>query len=211
MSEDVHEPTEGLSRRQVLKRAAVAGAVAWAAPVVQSINPSRAWASGVGTPRQICQSVVIDSSGNCSEAQGGFTHITPTGETGGCEFVSTEVDPDGGILVGVPPGTEVVDGAVVGPNGHAQPPVSNASGDVWKASSPGSEGIDHVELTICAPESVVTGPSGATATGPSGPTAPLPSGPSGSTGPSGPAPTGPSGSAPTGPSGASGASGSTGA
>jgi hypothetical protein len=206
VNDDVHEPTDGLSRRQVLKRAAVAGAVAWATPVVQSINPSRAWASGVGTPRQICQSVVIDASGNCSDGQGGFTHITPTGETGGCEFVSTEVDPDGGILVGVPPGTEVVDGAVVGPNGHAQPPISNAAGDIWKASSPGAGGIDHLELTICAPELAATGP---TATGASGPTAPAPTGPSGST-PTGPTASGPSGPAPTGATGASGPSGPSG-
>jgi hypothetical protein len=208
MSDNLHEPTDGLSRRQVLKRAAVVGAVAWATPVVQSINPSRAWASGVGTPRQICQSVTIDSSGNCSDGQGGFTHITPTGETGGCEFVTTELAPDGSILVGVPPGSEVVDGAVVGPSGHAQPPISNASGDVWKAATPGQGGVDHVELTICVPELAATGP---TATGPSGSTAPVPTGPSGSSGPAGPTPTGPSGPALSGPSGATGASGSTGA
>jgi hypothetical protein len=211
VSDELYEPTDGLSRRQVLKRAAFAGAVVWATPVVQSINPSRAWAQGVGTPRQICQSVIIDSSGNCSDGQGGFTQITPTGETGGCEFVSSEVEPDGGILVGVPPGTEVVDGAVVGSNGQSKAPMSNASGDVWRADPVGPGGIDHIELTVCVPESAVTGPSGPTATGPSGPTAPVPTGPSGSSGPSGPAaPTGPSGPAPTGPSGASGASGSTG-
>jgi hypothetical protein len=212
VSDDVHEPTEGLSRRQVLKRAAFAGAVAWATPVVQSINPSRAWAQGVGTPRQICQSVIIDSSGNCSDAQGGFTHITPTGETGGCDFVDAATDPSGDIVFSVPEGTEVVDGAAVGSDGSSQAPISNAAGDVWKASS--REGsVDHVELTICVPETAV--PTGPTATtGPTGPTDPHeqvgPTGPSGSTGASGttgPAPSGPSGSSTgaTGPSGTSGA------
>lgn len=207
MSDDVQDPAEGLSRRQVLKRAAFAGAVVWATPVVQSINPSRAWASGVGTPRQSCQSVIIDSSGNCSDAQGGFTTITPTGETGGCEFVDSVLDPSGDILVGVAPGTEVVDGAVVGADGSSSPPMSDATGGVWKAS-PEHAAIDHVELTICVPE----GATGPTATGPehTGPSGPVtgPSGPA-PTGPSGP-PTGPSGPAPTGPSGTTGATGPTG-
>jgi hypothetical protein len=55
------EPGGQVSRRQALKRVAAAGAVVWAAPVVQSLNMSRAYAGS-----RVCYSIAFGGeSGNC--------------------------------------------------------------------------------------------------------------------------------------------------
>jgi hypothetical protein len=53
----------GIDRREMLKRAAAVGAVAWAVPAVQTLNMRQALA-GVGSPGEVCYTIKID--GSCS-------------------------------------------------------------------------------------------------------------------------------------------------
>jgi hypothetical protein len=77
---------DGVSRREILKRAAIAGGVAWAAPVIQSITtPAFAQVSPFCTG---CFAVKVDDTGAC-EDQNGTTFCPrctlPTAQTpGGC-------------------------------------------------------------------------------------------------------------------------------
>ncbi len=91
MSDEIRE---GISRRNVLKRAAVVGAVAWTAPVIQSINPTRAYA---GTPQRFCYSVRINPDGTCFPEQNAqFYHcVSPNiGEVDGCAAVAASAVSD---------------------------------------------------------------------------------------------------------------------
>lgn len=60
---DLHD---GLSRREVLKRAAIVGGVAWAAPVVQSLAGTPAFA--LGTPAPCFHSTGGPDGGGCKSA-----------------------------------------------------------------------------------------------------------------------------------------------
>jgi hypothetical protein len=53
----------GIDRREMLKRAAVAGVVAWTVPAVQTLNMREAMASQ-GSPGEVCSTIKID--GSCS-------------------------------------------------------------------------------------------------------------------------------------------------
>ena len=104
MSDRDQQVDETISRRQVLRAAAVAGAVAWAAPVVQSINPARAYA---GTPSSTCYSVIIGPDGQCVPAQNPSDYgcVSPVvGETDGCGLVSASAGSGGVVAVSVATG-----------------------------------------------------------------------------------------------------------
>jgi hypothetical protein len=207
------QPSGSFTRRQVLRTAAVAGAVAWATPVVQTINPARAYA---GTPSQTCYSVIVGSDGRCFPAQNTADYgcITPeVGETDGCGFVDARPAPGGAIVVSVAEGVTLVDGGSRTRTGNCNGVAATANPRSW-AFSPlvagdGDGGdIEQIEMVICA-DSAVTGPTGATgATGATGEEPVVPgTGPTGTTG----SITGPTGSDQTGPTGATGATGGTGA
>jgi hypothetical protein len=82
---------EGVSRRRVLKGIAAAGAVAWATPVVQTVNMQRAWAQN-GSPERVCYRVKVESDGGCDEGFGTKDCLDPAeaGVTakGGCAAAS---------------------------------------------------------------------------------------------------------------------------
>jgi hypothetical protein len=222
LTEHDQQPTP-VTRRQLIRGAAVAGAVAWATPVIQTINPARAYA---GTPSRICYSIIIDANGHCSPVQNpaAYLCVTPEiGETDGCGLVSTAVGPDG-VDVAVADGVEILDAGTGTSGGLCDSAMSTGSSRSLAFRGRGTtDPLAQVEMVVCASAIGPTGASGATgASGPSGPSGP--SGLSGPTGTSAPGPTGPSGSSgasgpagtsgtsgpSTGPTGASGATGTTG-
>lgn len=82
---------DGLSRREVLKRAAIVGGVAWAAPVVQSLAATPAFAQG--SPAPCFHSIGGQTGGGCQGA------CTQSGCTGGsCD--GNDPDPDNPQLKG---------------------------------------------------------------------------------------------------------------
>jgi hypothetical protein len=65
MAED---ETNGLNRREFLRKAAITGAVAWAVPVIQSVSASPAFAQ-TGSPTCCGHSITPPSGcGNCMDA-----------------------------------------------------------------------------------------------------------------------------------------------
>jgi hypothetical protein len=205
-----NQPRESLSRRQVLKGAAVAGAVAWATPVIQTINPARAYA---GTPSQVCYSVIIDSNGQCIPAQNpsDYQCITPEiGETDGCGFVIASPAAGGVMAVAVAEGAELIDAGTKSRTGGCSPgsPTANSRAFAFGAMESGDGEIEQVEMVICSTTTGVSGPTGAT--GDSGTTGPTGTTGGATTGATGGGTTGTTGGA-TGATGASGATGATGA
>ncbi|HEX6331138.1 MAG TPA: hypothetical protein VF129_07605 [Actinomycetota bacterium] len=93
MSEEPEDTRDGITRRQALKRMAAAGAVAWAAPAVQTMNMRRAWAQNE-SPQLICYRIKIETGGKCETGFGARDCLDPTSpdvlETeGGCDFFVT--------------------------------------------------------------------------------------------------------------------------
>jgi hypothetical protein len=203
-----NQPQESLSRRQVLKGAAVAGAVAWAAPVIQTINPARAYA---GTPSQVCYSVIIDSNGQCAPVQnsGAYGCVTPeVGETDGCGLVSATPAAGGVMAVAVAEGTELVDASSRSRGGGCVPGSATANPQAYAFGVGDDDDLEQVEMVICSSTTGASGGSGPTgATRDSGVTGPTAT--TGPTGATGGGTTGTTGGA-TGATGASGATGTTG-
>jgi hypothetical protein len=81
MSDEPEGTRDGISRRRVLKGMAAAGAVAWATPVVQTVNMQRAWAQN-GSPHQICYRIKIESDGSCQEGFGRNDCLDPSSPDG---------------------------------------------------------------------------------------------------------------------------------
>jgi hypothetical protein len=192
--------------------------VAWATPVVQTINPARAYA---GTPSSTCYSVIIGPDGQCVPAQNPADYgcVSPVvGETDGCGFVSASAGSGGVVAVSLKGGATLAEGGKRSQAGGCTPAAATADSQTYAfggALQPGE--VTQIEMVICteAPTEP-TGPTGETGGAPTGTTGPTEttgttggSGASGATGASGAS--GPSGaSGASGPSGASGASGTTG-
>jgi hypothetical protein len=211
-------PSEPISRRQVLRTAAVAGAVAWVTPVVQTINPARAYA---GTPKSTCYSVIVGPDGQCIPSQNPADYgcVSPVlGETDGCGLVAASPGAGGLVAVSLAEGASLMEGGKRSrDSGGCTPPASTSSSQTYAFGGALTEGeVAQVEMVICTEAPLTTGPTGASgasgATGASGPSgATGASGASGATGASGASGTsGPGESGPTGPSGASGTSGTSG-
>jgi hypothetical protein len=82
---ELGESREGLTRRDLLKRTAVAGAIAWSAPVILSIRtPAYAASPGI---RSCCQCVTPGDSNEPCESD----HFT-------CEACQSFCEGKGGIL-----------------------------------------------------------------------------------------------------------------
>jgi hypothetical protein len=60
----MNEKQDGVGRREFLRRAAIAGGVAWAAPIIQTVAATPAYAQSLGTPRDCFKS----GPGSCMEA-----------------------------------------------------------------------------------------------------------------------------------------------
>lgn len=90
MSDERESPQEQISRRRALKRMAAAGAVAWATPVVQTVNMQRAWAAN-GSPVRECYRIKVESNGKCETGLGKNDCLDPSSPDGlltegGCAF-----------------------------------------------------------------------------------------------------------------------------
>jgi hypothetical protein len=89
MNDEPESTQEQISRRRALKRMAAAGAIAWATPVVQSVNMRRAWATN-GSPERVCYRIKIESNGSCQTGLGRNDCLDPSSPdglltTGGCQ------------------------------------------------------------------------------------------------------------------------------
>lgn len=104
---------DGLSRREVLKRAAIVGGVAWAAPVVQSLAGTPAFAQGSPAPcfhstggadgggcQSACQAQSGCGGGSCDgvdadpdnpQGQGPCQCYCPSGQGGGNPCCNSEL------------------------------------------------------------------------------------------------------------------------
>lgn len=76
------EERSSIQRREFLRKAAVTGAAAaWAAPLVQTVAATPAFAHGTGTPSPCHHSIGGISGGGCMQA---CQQSGPGGEGGGC-------------------------------------------------------------------------------------------------------------------------------
>jgi len=209
VSGEPEDTRDGISRRQALKRMAAAGAVAWAAPAVQTMNMRRAWAQNE-SPIRICHRIKTNGERDCEEGFGAQDCLDPatnfTGEDlqpctptppGCCAFyVSTSVSPCEWTVTVAP--ECIIVGATAKTGGP--PTTQRCFGFAGSGSNSITVNtcelsrfdISHVELAICCEETATLQTLEAT-TGASGPSDESgPSGPTGETGATGsPNPPGP--------------------
>jgi len=224
--------SDGINRRQALKRLAAAGAVAWATPAVQTLNMSRAHAQTSPPPPEACFSIAFRGT-TCYEYNGNNFQcdVDPVFvQAGGCAQGVT-IDTNGPVygsygsatwIVTIPAGCSFVTGWTHGgPQSLCEQnavAVVNGDGTTTVTFYPNSDvpgdghyGISNVQLTFCCGDSaatVETSPSpSASPTRPPRPGQPNHPGPNQQGNVAGAS--GPTGS--TGPSGPSGPSGPTGA
>jgi hypothetical protein len=158
---------DGLSRREVLKRAAIVGGVAWAAPVIQSITtPAFAQVTPPGC-KAGCFWVKVDPGGVCEDANGTVTCPSCLGgatqEPGGCPCVAGLVTEgpqectgpeDGWTLAPLPAGCTFLGGNSVcaGACGPAATPNPDGSWTFPPCPS-GPQGqlqcVSHIEFCYC--------------------------------------------------------------
>lgn len=169
--EELRVPTEtehgGMDRRQLLKRAAAAGIVAWTAPAIQTLNMPRALAQ-VGSPGETCYTVRIESETRCS-SPGATENVASTMKclydldpdlvirdtTGGCGLATvtdTDADGNGAWTVQLSPGCHLIAGFARSGNdcfpaelpGGGEAP-QGTTGTLWFRVSP----ISLIEITFC--------------------------------------------------------------
>jgi len=152
---------DGIDRRTLLKKIAVAGSVAWAVPVVNTLNMRVANAQ-TASPRTECYCVEWRPSDNpqCSEqpAGRGSCEICPADTVaGGCASGHFSVSLGGGgtWVVTMAPGCTFLDGvayskcgspavcepAAVGPGA--------GSASFFPCTDPINQGIHHIEFVFC--------------------------------------------------------------
>lgn len=164
-------PTEaehrGMDRRQLLKRAAAVGVVAWTAPAIQTLNMPHALAM-VGSPGETCYTVRIESASRCSSP--GATEnvastmkclydfdpgVIVTDTTGGCAkavVTSTDADGAGTWTVQLGDGCSLVAGfarsgneCVAAELADGNPAPQGTTGVLYFRAAP----ISLIELTFC--------------------------------------------------------------
>lgn len=162
------DPHDGVTRRELLKRAAVAGSVAWAAPVIHSITtPAFAqvtpgciagcfWVKW--DPTEPCVDVSGQSSIKCSNclADEGLTQ-----DRGGCPCIENAVttqpcgDPATGTwTLTLPPGCTFHGGGSKCASDLCQPAMDNGDGTVTFFPCLDASGkpkcISHIEFCYCS-------------------------------------------------------------
>jgi hypothetical protein len=151
-----------VSRRDALKRIAIAGGVAWTLPAIQTVNMQRAYALG-GSPTRKCFSVFINKPYGCQDAidldLNVFTclkgNIEATG--GGCDIIGVSINPngDGKWYVSLAPGVHFVIGfSRITGKCIPSPTPPDSTGIIEFDPGPGGgpkNAIQHVELTFCKP------------------------------------------------------------
>jgi hypothetical protein len=155
-----------MDRRQVLKRAAAAGIVAWTAPAIQTLNMPRALAQ-VGSPGETCYTVRIESETRCSSPgptenvastmkclYGFDPDVVLTDTTGGCAFapVTSTDDGNGRWIVTLSNGCSLVAGFSRSGNdcfpaelADGSPAPQGTTGVLYFSGDP----ISLIELTFC--------------------------------------------------------------
>jgi hypothetical protein len=148
---------EGVSRRRVLKGIAAAGAVAWATPVVQTVNMQRAWAEN-GSPERVCYRIKIESDGTCDEGIGNNDCLTTDGfeSDGGCTAAAPITltkdlnDPDCKWTITVNPNCVITEAtAKTGNECHENLPGTGTNTINIDTCLLDDQGISHVELVVC--------------------------------------------------------------
>ena len=166
-------PTEtdqpGIDRRDLLKKAAVAGAVAWSVPAIQTLNMPEALAA-VGSPGETCFTVRIDRHGCSSPNRWTKLKTTYPGlwaydpdlivndTTRGCtkvKVLSRDCDRWGTWKVVLADGCYLVAGFTQ--SGKSFAPANLANGQPAPKGTTGTiyfkptkrYGCSHIELTIC--------------------------------------------------------------
>jgi hypothetical protein len=161
------DPPDGVTRREILKRAAIAGGVAWAAPAIKSITTP---AFAQTTPQCIagCFWVKLDENGVCDDAGSRFcpdcTGAFPVPRSpGGCPCVENAVtmqpcsDPATGTwTLTLPPNCTFHGGysKCGGPQDQlCEPAIDNGDGTVTFLSCKDPPGADkcisHIEFCYC--------------------------------------------------------------
>jgi hypothetical protein len=156
---------QGIDRRQMLKRVAAAGAIAWTVPAIQTLNMSKALAQ-VGSPGDVCYTVKFEdtcsspsANSNLSQSFGCLYAFDPDvivkDTTGGCSIVSVVKNADGTWRVTLPAGCYFVAG--FSKAGRACVPAQTVGGDQAEKGDTGTivfvpstrNAISHIELTFC--------------------------------------------------------------
>ena len=149
-----------VSRRDALKRIAIAGGAVWAVPAIQTVNMQRAYAMG-GSPTRRCFSLYIDKKYGCQEAidldPNVFKCLKGQLEStqGGCDLVGVSIDPngDGKWYVSLDPGSTFVAGfSRIAGKCIPSPSPPGSTGIIEFDPGPGvgpKFAIQHLELTFC--------------------------------------------------------------
>jgi hypothetical protein len=149
--------TDGITRRQALKRAAAVGALAWATPVVETLTAQRAWAA---SPQGLCYSVKLDPyqqvyfNGNNAN---GFKCCDPDAlhvGDGGSQ-VGLTINNDGTWTVTLAPGCSFESGYTHGgpkPNDCVANPAPNGTNGAIVFYPNGKHKISNVQLSFCCPQ-----------------------------------------------------------
>jgi hypothetical protein len=160
------EDEQGIDRRQLLKRAAAVGAVAWTVPAIQTINMTHALAS-VGSPGDICYTIKFEADGKCESAGGNLEKsfsclwdfdpdIIVTDTDGGCMKATLQIMANGEWHVTLAAGCYLVAGFTKATSDACQPaytlggqvaPEGTTGTIVFKPI--GQHAVSHVELTFC--------------------------------------------------------------
>jgi hypothetical protein len=158
MSDEPEGTREQISRRRALKRMAAAGAVAWAAPVVQTVNMQRAWAQNA-SPQRVCYRIKIESDGTCETGLGRNDCLDPSSPDGlltegGCEFfVSLDRVSDCIWTVTVDGDCEIVAATAKTGNECHEFDGSGTNSITIHTCQLDDRAISHVELAICCERS----------------------------------------------------------
>jgi hypothetical protein len=158
---------DGVSRREILKRAAIAGGVAWAAPVIQSITtPAFAQVTPPGCAAG-CFWVKVDEGNICEDANGTVTCPSCLGgrtqSQGGCPCVAGKVTENCAedcvtencewTLAPLPAGCTFLGGNSVCAGACGPPARVNPDGSVTFFPCPDPSGkpqcISHIEFCYC--------------------------------------------------------------
>lgn len=155
MSDEPEGTPEQISRRRALKRMAAAGAVAWATPVVQTINMQRAWAENASPPRN-CYRVKIEDDGSCDDGQPGANDCLTTGDflAGGCDAVSPDLVISSGCewIVTVNGDCVITEATAKTGNECHSIPGSGTNTITINTCEVDEQDISHVELVVCCEE-----------------------------------------------------------
>jgi hypothetical protein len=153
----------GLSRRDALKRIAVAGGVVWAVPVVQTLN-MRSAAAQTTSARTECYCVKWDPSDSnpCDEDPHDVCDVCPSDVvSGGCApgHFSVVQNADGTWTVTLAPGCTFLEGFAVSKCARdlCEPAVPNANATAatfFPCPEPdpppnGSHDISHIDFVFC--------------------------------------------------------------